>query len=72
MTRNDAVGEAAIFGLVGTVLISTGGLIASFLFSRFGLWIGVVPALLVWGLFLYLGMKQFAHGIYAVVEDAQA
>ena len=72
MARNEVTDLAALFGLAGTVLVTGGSVIASMLFAKLGPWVGAVPAVLVWGACVFYGMKQFAHGIYAVVEDAKA
>jgi hypothetical protein len=70
MSRDSAVSTAAFYGFIGLVLFSVGSLIASALISAFSLWFAAVPALLVWSLFGYLGLKHFAYGVYTIVEDA--
>ena len=72
MSRDSAVAEAAIFGLVGLVLLSVGSIVASALVSVLDLWVAVLPALLVWGVAAYYAMKQFALGVHTVVADATA
>ena len=71
MARNDAVREAAFFGLAGTVLVSVGSFVASVIFTALNPWLGAVPAVLVWGVCVFYGMQQFAHGIYTIVEDVR-
>ncbi|UPV99379.1 hypothetical protein M0R88_12690 [Halorussus gelatinilyticus] len=70
MTRNAAVDEAAVSGLAGAVLLAGGSFVASSIYDALGPWLGIVPALLVWGVGVYYAMKQFANGIYTVVADA--
>ena len=70
MTREEAVGEATFAGFAGIVLLSAGSLVASWILSTLDPWVGAFPAILVWGVFVYYGTKQFAHGIYTIVEDA--
>ena len=70
MTRDNTVSTAALFGLAGTVLLSVGGVLASASVTTLDLWLGGTLAVLVWGTFAYLAMKQFANGVYTIVEDA--
>lgn len=71
MARNAAVSEAALNGLAGTVLVSVGSFVASLIFTALNPLFGAVPAVLVWVVCVYYGMKQFAHGVYTIVEDVQ-
>ena len=71
MGREEAVEEAATYGLTGFVLLSAGVLIAGALV----LFIGPAPlpvALAIAALLAgaYHGMKQFADGIYEIADDA--
>lgn len=72
MTRDQATSYAAFCGLAGLILVVVGTGVASLLFTAFPVWLAALPALLVWGACVYLGMKQFARGIYEVVDDAGA
>ena len=69
MGRNNTVTTAALFGLAGTILLSVGGVLASVSVTTLDLWFGGTLAVLVWGTFAYFAMKQFANGIYTIVED---
>ena len=71
MNRNNTVTSAALFGFVGTILMSIGGVLASASITMLDLWFGVILAFLVWSLFVFFAMKQFANGIYTIVEDAK-
>lgn len=71
MTRANAVNEAAVFGVVGSILFSLGGIFSSFLLSRLDFWVAIIISLPLWLVFMYFGMKQFAHGIYTLIEDVQ-
>ena len=70
MARHDAVGEAAFSGLVGLVLCAVGGAGASALVASLDRWLAVLPALAIWLACTYYGLKQIAHGISPLVEDA--
>ncbi|WP_435360193.1 hypothetical protein [Haloarchaeobius sp. DFWS5] len=70
MTRDETVEQAAIFGLVGAVIIIVGSTIATVLFSSIDTWVSALPSFLIWAGCVYYGMKQFAQGIYRIVEDA--
>jgi len=68
--RDRAVGEAAVFGLVGTVRLSAGSLAASAPVATPGPWLAAVPAVLVSAAFAFYGCRQYAHGVSTVVADA--
>ncbi len=70
MSRHSAATDAAFNGVVGLALLSVGSVVASVLLTTLDLWVAFVPALLVWGLFAFFGLKQFAYGIHTIVEDA--
>jgi predicted signal transduction protein with EAL and GGDEF domain len=70
MSRDQALSYAAVCGVAGLVLVATGTALASALVFYAPLWLAVLPALLVWLGCGYLGMKQFARGIYEVVDEA--
>jgi hypothetical protein len=70
MSRDVAITDAAVNGVAGLLSVSLGGAVASFILAAFGVWVGFVPALIVWAAFGYIGLKQFARGIYTIVEDA--
>ena len=72
MPRDSAVTEAAIFGLVGTVLLSGGTAVVAALVSTLDLWFAAVPAFVVWTVAAFFAMKQFALGVHTIVEDATA
>lgn len=72
MTREEAVAQAALYGLTGLTLLSVGSVVASglfFMFARATL-LAAVPAMIIWLICAYFGMRQFAHGIYEIIEDA--
>ncbi|MFC6823981.1 hypothetical protein [Halopelagius fulvigenes] len=70
MPRYAATTDAAINGVVGLVLLSVGSAVAPLIFTSFDPWMSALPAFLVWCVFAYYAMNQFAHGIYTVVEEA--
>ncbi|WP_416839485.1 hypothetical protein [Haloferax sp. DFSO52] len=70
MSRHNATTDAAVNGVAGLIIFSVGGAVASFLLTAFGPWLGFVPAMAVWAGCGYFGLKQFAHGIYTIVESA--
>ena len=72
MSRHTAATDAAFNGVVGLALLSVGSIVASKLFVSFDPWVAAVPALLVWSVFAFFGLKQFAYGVYTVVEDASS
>lgn len=71
MAREDAVTEAALFGVGGIALVSLGNLATSAVFSALDFWLALLPGLLVWIAFAYVGAKQFAKGMYVLLADVQ-
>lgn len=70
MSRDETVAQAALYGLTGLTILSIGNLTAVgifYVFSRTTLLVAV-PAVLVWLISAYYGMRQFAHGIYEIAE----
>jgi hypothetical protein len=70
MPRHTAATDAAINGLVGLVLLSIGSIVASALGTIFDPVIAAIPALIVWIVCAFYGLKQFAYGLYTLIEDA--
>lgn len=72
MSRENATTDAAVYGLAGLVIFSVGAAVASFILTAFGPWMGFVPALVVWAGVGYFALKQFANGLYTIVESASS
>ncbi|GGL32976.1 hypothetical protein GCM10009037_15790 [Halarchaeum grantii] len=72
MTRTDAVRVGAFYGLLGTAIITLGTLLADAALSELDLWLGVPLAAVVWAGCVYVGLKEVAKGLHAVVADASA
>lgn len=70
MSRSSATTDAAVNGVVAIVIVAIGSAIASGVFGLFDTSLAIVPAFLVWLLSVYLGLRQAAHGLYTIVEDA--
>lgn len=72
MSRDPVVTDAAVYGVLGLVLLVVGTLVAVSLVDTLDLWVALVLGVLVWTGCAFYGMKQFAHGVHLLVEDASS
>lgn len=69
MSREDAIGYAAVCGVIGSTVLLAGILVSSLLFDIFDLWMAIIVSLIVWVICSYVGFKQLATGVYEIADE---